>query len=166
MSASDTYSRLFEKVTAEKQRAAQDSDARAAELKREALAEFETKAICLRDVVLPALKGAQQSWAANGYKVLIDDNTTPKEPPHYKADPSIEFSVQHVSVTHEAAPGKVVKYYFEVTHTEGGVKLGKMDPRRPGMEWVGPKYGIAKADELSEAKVLEVLGVALREALV
>ena len=165
MSTEDAYANIFDKVAADKKRAEHESSARAVEAKNAAFDDFNIKAKCLREVVLPALQSVSASWDSKGYAVLIDEHTTPKEGPSFAPNPTVGFMVYPTSLSEDVAAMQLPRYFFEVTHTQGGVKLGRLAPSRPGMEWIGAGLGIGKADELSEQTMAKVLELALSRAM-
>lgn len=163
----DEFGAMFERVLQQRVDEARKEREAADEARAQARRDFDTKAACLTNVVLPTLEEAKAGFANRGLEVHVATNTTAAHVATH-VDPIVRFSfAKPQGSTLGINVDSSVIYAFTVTHTQGGVRVhreSKNHHQTTNSSDLSKQFGVGVADQLTREKVLQVIESAFRDA--
>jgi hypothetical protein len=120
----------------------------------------------LREVVLPALREANEAWAGHGFQVYLKDETLTEAHDQPSGHPRILFRVARATLPEDLVARKSHLFAFASADAESGVRFsirapGSTEETQP----LSHSTGLQSGGELTPEEVHEILERALRLAL-
>jgi hypothetical protein len=160
------YSTMFRRVAGQNYGVPAQSDGGVDEAVSDVLYRADRPSAALREVVLPALREANEAWAGHGFQVYLKDETLTEAHDHPSGHPRILFRVARATLPEDLVARKVRLFVVASEEAESAVRFsirapGSAEEAQP----LSHRTDLQSGGELTPEKLQEVLERALRLAL-
>jgi hypothetical protein len=157
---------MFRRVAGQNQGVPTHPDADVGTAESDVLYRSDRPRAALRELVLPALREANEAWAGHGFQVYLKDETLREAHDQPSDHPGILFRIARATLPEDLVARKAHLFVFASAETESGVRFSI---RAPGSaeddQRASRSTELQSGGELTPEKLQETLECALRLAV-